>query len=104
VVMAGVVTIRVTTFLLVTACAALCQENPVSSSLPDAPSAMVAAQTETFGAPAEEAMMSWAVDSPRTVTRESGLANVARRTQPTFVVLRNEPAQKDANDFFEKYL
>jgi hypothetical protein len=102
--MAGVVTIRVTTFLLVAACGALCQESPMSSSLPDAPSALVAGRTETFKGPAEEAIPRFAVDSNRGVTRESGLANIARHRYPTFIVLRNDAVQKESNDFFGKYL
>jgi hypothetical protein len=101
--MAGVVTIRVTTFLLVAACGALCQESPMSSSLPDAPSALVAGRTETFKPPAEAAITRFPVGSSR-VTRESGLANIARRTYPTFIVLRNDAVQKESNDFFGKYL
>ena len=105
VVMAGVVTIRVTAFLLLAACGALCQESPISSSLPDAPSAVVAGQAETFRPPTEEATTPLAVNPNRGVTRESGLANIARRTQPTFVILHNaEPVQKESSDFFGKYL
>jgi len=102
--MAGVVTIRVTTFLLVAACGALCQESPMSSSLPDAPSALVGGRTETFDARAEEAITGFAVDPNRGVTRESGLANIARHKYPTFIVLRNDAVQKESNDFFGKYL
>jgi hypothetical protein len=102
--MDGVVTIRVTSFLLLAACAALCQESPLSSSLPDAPSAVVAGRAETSGPPAEEAVKRLAADPNRGVTRESGLANIARRTQPTFIVLRNQSVQKESSDFFGKYL
>lgn len=71
----------------------------MSSSLPDAPSATVAGRVEPLRAPTE----SITDNSNRGVTRESGLENIARRTQPTFVVLHNaEP--KEPTDFFGKYL
>ena len=73
------------------------------SSLPDAPSATVARRAETFKAPTDEAITRLAVAPNRGVTRQSGLADSPRRTQPTFVVLHNaEP--KDPSDFFGKYL
>jgi len=103
VVMAGVVTIKVTAFLVLAACCALCQETPISSSLPEAPSATVARGAGSFNAPSEEAITHFAVDPNRSVTRESGLASVPRITQPTFVVLHNaEP--KQPSDLFGKYL
>ena len=107
VVMAAVVTIRVTAFLLLAACGALCQEHAekaVSSSLPDAPSALAAARAETVATPTEKAITRLAVVPNRGVTRESGLTSIVRRTQPTFVVLRNQSVQKESGDFFGKYL
>ena len=102
--MAAVVTIRVTAFLLLAACGALCQEKAVSTSLPDAPSAVAAARTETFGTPTEKAITRLEVAPNRGMPRESGLTNIPRRTQPTFVVLSNEPVQKESSDLFGKYL
>jgi len=64
---------------------------------------MVAAQTETFGAPAEEAMTSWAVDSSRTVTANPDWqTSLDVRSRPSlfFAMSRSKRRQR----FFEKYL
>jgi len=103
VVMVGVVTIRVTAFLMLAVCCALCQESPILGSLPDAPSATVARGADSFKAPTQEAIAHFAANPSSSVTRESGLANVPRIMQPTFVVLHNaEP--EHPSDFFGKYL
>jgi len=76
----------------------------MSSSLPDAPSAVVAGRTEIFKAATQAATPPLSVDLNRGVTRESGLANIARRTQPTFVVLRNAEPAEGSSDLFGKYV
>jgi hypothetical protein len=100
--------IRVTGFLLLAACCAFCQESPekaASSSLPDAPSAQVAAQAETFNTFTETVGSRLTIGANRSVTRESGLASLARPAQPGFTLLyQANPVQKESSDFFGKYL
>jgi hypothetical protein len=100
--------IRVTSFLLLAACGALCQQSQEKaewSSLPDAPSVQASAQAETLRRFPDGAGSTLAVGADRGVTRESNLTSAARPAQPGFTVLYNaKPVQNEPNDFFGKYL
>jgi len=100
--------IRVISFLLLAACAALCQqlqEKPASSSLPDAPSAQASAEPDTFRTLAASPLTLAAVGADGRSTRASELANATRPAQPGFALLDPvEPIQKESGDFFDKYL
>jgi hypothetical protein len=100
--------IRVISFLLLAACAALCQqlqEKPASSSLPDAPSVQASAEPDTFRALAASPWTLGAVGADGRLTRASQLANATRSAQPGFALLDPvEPVQKVSGDFFDKHL
>ena len=106
--MVGNIPIRVTGFLLLAACGALCQqqENKVAwSSLPDAPSSVQAAgQAETRADEASAAFTPGAVSGDTEVMRELDLASGTRALQPGLTFLKAEPVQKESGDFFDKYL
>jgi len=100
--------IRVISFLLFAACAALCQqlqEKPASSSLPDAPSVQASAEPDTFRTLAASPLTLAAVGADGRLTRAFELANAARPAQPRFALLDSvEPVQKESGDFFDKHL
>jgi hypothetical protein len=87
-------------FVLLVACGAVCQN--AGESLPDAPSAVVAAQTERFGASVEEG------GSPVNVGSASvGSTSVAARPMRQDAVLvfdRSASRHKDLDAVFRKYL
>jgi hypothetical protein len=100
--------IRVISFLLFVACAALCQqlqEKPRSSSLPDAPSVHASAEPDTSRTLAGSPSTVGAVAADGRFTSASELANATRPAQPGFALLGPvEPVQKQAVDFFDKHL
>lgn len=100
--------IRVISFLLFAACAALCQqlqEKPASSSLPDAPSVQASAEPDTLRTLAASPLTLAAVGADGRLTRASQLANAIRSAQPGFALLDPvEPVQKVSGDFFDKHL
>ena len=100
--------IRVISFLLFAACAALCQqlqEKPASSSLPDAPSVQAPAEPHTFNTLAASRLTLGAAGADGRLTRASELANATRPAQPGFALLDAvEPVQKVSGDFFDKHL
>jgi hypothetical protein len=100
--------IRVISFLLFAACAALCQqlqEKPASSSLPDAPSVQASAEPHTFSTLAASPLKLGAAGADSRLTRASELANATRPAQPGFALLDPvEPVQKVSGDFFDKHL
>ena len=100
--------IRVISFLLFGACAALCQqlqEKPRWSSLPDAPSVQASAQPDTFRTLVASPLTLGAVGAEGRLARASELANATRPAQPGFALLDPvEPVQKVSGDFFDKHL
>jgi hypothetical protein len=98
--------IRVISFLLFAACAALCQqlqEKPASSSLPDAPSVQASAEPDTFRTLAASPLTFGAVGADGRFISE--LANATRPAQPGFALLDPvEPVQNKSDDFFDKHL
>src|SRR5437879_2941347 len=104
----AMIPIRVISFLLFAACAALCQqlqEKPASSSLPDAPSVQASAEPDTFRTLAASPLTLGAVGADRRLTRASQLANATRSAQPGFALLEPvQPVQKVSGDFFDKHL
>jgi hypothetical protein len=100
--------IRVISFLLFVASAALCQQlrdQPASSSLPDAPSVQASAEPDTFQALAASPLTLGAVGADVGLTRASELANATRRAQLGLALLDPvEPVKKKSGDFFDKHL
>jgi hypothetical protein len=100
--------IRVISFLLLAACAALCQqlqEKPRPSSLPDAPSVQASAEPDTFRRLVGSPVTLGAVGAEGRLARASDLANAGRPEQPGFALFDPvEPAQKVSGDFFDKHL
>jgi hypothetical protein len=100
--------IRVVSFLLFAASAALCQQlrgQPRSSSLPDAPSVQPSAESDTFQTLAASPLTLGAVGADVRLPRASELANATRRAQPGLALLDPiEPVQKESGDFFDKHL
>ena len=103
------VPIRAITFVLLAVCGALCQEREeghVRNLLPDAPS--TSAQAERLRTVSDEASSPVALatvdaDGPRMSQsgRESG--SLSTRTELK-AVYKGQPAQKEPDDFFGKYL
>ena len=100
------ISIRVISFLLFAACAALCQqlqEKPASSSPPDAPSVQASAEPDTFRTLAASPLTFGAVRADGRFKSE--LANATRPAQPGFALLDPvEPVQNKSGDFFDKHL
>ena len=105
--MVGNASIRVTCFLVLGACGAMCQERGgevAFSSLPDAPSVQAAARMEGMRGD-ETGPSSLTVSADTGVRSAAELASGARAPQPGVLVFsKAEPAQKESGDFFEKYL
>jgi len=106
--MVGNFPIRVTCFLVLAACGALCQEPSGKvefSSLPDAPSVQASAQAQTAVDEASP-LISRAAAGDTGVMRGLELANGTHA--PRLGVLafsrKAEPPQRESNDFFAKHL
>lgn len=96
--------IRVISFLLFAACAALSQQ-PQEGSLPDAPSVQASAEPDIFRTLVASPLTLGADGADGRLTRASELANATHPAQPRFALLNSaEPVQKESGDFFAKHL
>ena len=104
--MVGKVPIRITWFVLLTACAAWCQqgeEKATRSTLPDAPSVLATARAQESRGDEAATMLMASTDTG--VVSAAELASGTRAPQQGVLVFsKAEPAQEESGDFFEKYL
>jgi len=100
-VMVAKASIRVASLVISMGCAALCQQLPAPSSLPDAPSVVASTRVEKV----IEEVPSLSANGNRGATPKLDLGDASWSSASTLATLyKREPAQKSSNDFFAKYL